>query len=101
MNEDGEDESAWQGWDVDSDSSDESESEGWIDVDDNNDALNISDSEDEGDKLPSAAPKNDEAPTASTRISTLATTKVCTTVTIGSFANFLLARFSLLRISLS
>lgn len=64
------DEEAWKGWDVDSASS-ESESEDWIDVEDNNKDLYISDSEDEG--KPEERPPS---PDASTRISTLATTKV-------------------------
>lgn len=40
------DEAAWQGWDEDSSDSN-SESDGWIDVEDNDDDLIVSDSEDE------------------------------------------------------
>ncbi|KAK7023814.1 protein SDA1 [Favolaschia claudopus] len=72
------DEAAWEGWDVDSDSSD-SESEGWINVSDDEQELHISDSEDEDkpkEKLP--APDAESAPDPSTRISTLATTKILT-----------------------
>lgn len=88
MNEDDEDEAAWQGWDVESDSSDGSESEGWIDVEDNDDTLNISDSEDEGDKLATGAQNADDDPTSSTRISTLATTKVSDIVGILHWYSF-------------
>ncbi|KAK0197425.1 SDA1-domain-containing protein [Armillaria mellea] len=71
----------WENWDVESDSSDsDSESEGWIDVDDADDQLVISDSEDEGEKKDGenvkAEEKNSEDVT--TRISTLATTKILT-----------------------
>ncbi|KAJ7197289.1 SDA1-domain-containing protein [Mycena pura] len=69
------DEAAWEGWDVDSASS-ESESEDWIDVEDNNKDLYISDSEDE-DK-PEERPPDEPSADASTRISTLATTKILT-----------------------
>lgn len=79
MNDDNDDEAAWQGWDVESDSSDESESEGWIDVEDNNETLNISDSEDEGDKV-KGTQDSGEVPASSSRISTLATTKVSSPV---------------------
>lgn len=83
MNEDDEDEAAWQGWDIESDSSDESESEGWIDVEDNdNNTLNISDSEDEGDKLATGAQN------AATRRTTLATTKVSDIVGILHWYSF-------------
>ena len=43
------DEGAWEGWDVESDSSEES-ADGWISVDSDSDDLEVSDSEDEGDK---------------------------------------------------
>ncbi len=69
----------WENWDVESDSSDsDEESEGWIDVDDADDQLVISDSEDEGEKKDGenakAGDKNSED--LATRVSTLATTKV-------------------------
>ncbi|OCH95200.1 actin cytoskeleton organization and cell cycle progression protein [Obba rivulosa] len=83
------DEAAWDGWDVDSDS-DES-SEGWIDVQSDGDSdLEVSDSEDEGDKHPKKgkgkAQDDEENPedaavaeeSAATRISSLATTKILT-----------------------
>ncbi|KAJ7929376.1 SDA1-domain-containing protein [Mycena leptocephala] len=69
------DEAAWEGWDVDSESSD-SDSEGWMDVEENNEDLHISDSEDE-DK-PKEPPPDADAPDPATRISTLATTKILT-----------------------
>ncbi|KAJ7771870.1 SDA1-domain-containing protein [Mycena metata] len=75
MDED--DEAAWDGWDVDSDSSD-SEPEGWIDVEDDNDDLHISDSEDEDKDKPKEPPSNADAVDPATRISTLATTKILT-----------------------
>ena len=44
------DEAAWEGWDVESDSSEDS-SEGWIDVDsDSDEDIEVSDSEDEDGK---------------------------------------------------
>jgi protein SDA1 len=58
------DESAWHGWDIESDSSDGSESGTWIDVDDAGSvAISGDESSDTEDSL--------------TRTSTLATTKVC------------------------
>ncbi|KAJ6547221.1 protein required for actin cytoskeleton organization and cell cycle progression [Mycena capillaripes] len=71
------DEAAWEGWDVDSDSSD-SESEGWIDVEDDDGDLHISDSEDEDKPKEPPPPPDAEATDPSTRISTLATTKILT-----------------------
>ncbi|KAI6043102.1 SDA1-domain-containing protein [Pisolithus marmoratus] len=41
------DEAAWEGWDVETDSESDSESEGWIDVESDGDDLEMSDSEDE------------------------------------------------------
>ncbi|KAF8236467.1 protein required for actin cytoskeleton organization and cell cycle progression [Tricholoma matsutake] len=64
----GDDESAWHGWDVDSDSSDGSESGTWMDVDDDTECLSISDVED--------GPGHVEDPPI--RTSTLATTKILT-----------------------
>ena len=86
------DEAAWEGWDVESDSSDNESSDGWIDVEsDGEDNLEVSDSEDEGDlKKDKGKGKEkamdvdkeddgDEVPALldPSRISTLATTKVC------------------------
>ncbi|XP_006458331.1 hypothetical protein AGABI2DRAFT_199902 [Agaricus bisporus var. bisporus H97] len=74
-NDDDDDDAAWEGWDEDSSDS-SSESEGWIDVEDDNDELVISDSEDEdnnGNK--EVAPKLD---TTETKFSQLATTKILT-----------------------
>ncbi|KAK0228256.1 SDA1-domain-containing protein [Armillaria fumosa] len=71
----------WENWDVESDSSDsDSESEGWIDVDDADDQLVISDSEDEGEKKDGENAKVDEknSEDVATRVSTLATTKILT-----------------------
>lgn len=76
------DDAGWEGWDVETDSSDdESESEGWINVDDGDDDLEISDSEDDEPKKTSQAADgtaaSGETPADSApRISTLATTKV-------------------------
>ncbi|KAF7338568.1 Protein SDA1 [Mycena venus] len=69
------DETAWNGWDVDSESSD-SDSDGWIDVPDDDDNLHISDSEDEDKPKEKETAPDTEDPT--TRISTLATTKILT-----------------------
>lgn len=61
------DDKAWDGWDVESDSSDDESDEEWHDVSDNDKNLVFSDSEDEADcRKPEAPP----------RISTLATTRV-------------------------
>ncbi|OBZ75766.1 Protein sda1 [Grifola frondosa] len=84
------DEAAWEGWDVESDS-DES-SDGWIGVEsDGDDDLEISDSEDEDGKhalkskgkdrtndVPQDVPKEDIAEATAARISSLATTKILT-----------------------
>ncbi|KAF8969872.1 protein required for actin cytoskeleton organization and cell cycle progression [Flammula alnicola] len=75
---DDDDESMWQGWDVESDESNSDSSEEWINVDDDdNDALVISDSEDEGD-LPKDKATEDPNSSNPLRISTLATTKILT-----------------------
>ncbi|KAJ7273409.1 SDA1-domain-containing protein [Mycena rebaudengoi] len=79
LGEDEDNEAAWEGWDVESDSSSDSDSEDWINVDDDDDKdLHISDSEDE-DK-PKATPVDAEMDVVdpATRISTLATTKILT-----------------------
>ena len=94
------DEGAWEGWDVESDSSEDS-SEGWIDVDsDSDEDIEVSDSEDEDGKKSKKGKgkgkgkgkvesededarsgdddnKEETAEEAVQRISTLATTKVC------------------------
>ncbi|KAF9452794.1 SDA1-domain-containing protein [Macrolepiota fuliginosa MF-IS2] len=75
--DDEDDENAWEGWDEDSSESG-SESEGWVDVEDDNNELVISDSEDE-DSMKGrgeAAPKTDSGET--TKTSLLATTKILT-----------------------
>ncbi|KAK0483327.1 SDA1-domain-containing protein [Armillaria novae-zelandiae] len=75
------DDAGWENWDVESDSSDsDSESEGWIDVDDADDQLVISDSEDEGEKKDGENAKVEEknSEDVATRVSTLATTKILT-----------------------
>ncbi|KAL0947247.1 hypothetical protein HGRIS_013368 [Hohenbuehelia grisea] len=72
------DEAAWEGWDVESDSSSDSEAEDWINVDDDDDDLNISDSEDEKEKKEPDDAEKTEEPDAATRLSTLATTKILT-----------------------
>ena len=89
------DEAAWEGWDVESDS--EESSDGWISVDsDSDEDLEISDSEDEDGKTSKKSKgkgkakakdaddmeaeddnKEETAEEAAKRISTLATTKVC------------------------
>ncbi|KAF9475067.1 SDA1-domain-containing protein [Pholiota conissans] len=71
------DETMWQGWDVESDDSDsESEFEDWISVNDSDSRdLIISDSEDEGEKTKL---HQEDAETNLSRISTLATTKILT-----------------------
>lgn len=80
--DDDDDESAWNGWDVESDSSSES-SDGWIDVQsEGDDDLEVSDSEDErekptADKADAALADDNVNGDGSSRISSLATTKVC------------------------
>ncbi|GLB35212.1 putative protein required for actin cytoskeleton organization and cell cycle progression [Lyophyllum shimeji] len=68
---DGDDDAAWEGWDVESDSSDDDSDEGWHDVSDDGGDIEISDSEDEAEKATSQ-------PDAPPRVSTLATTKILT-----------------------
>ena len=71
------DDSMWQGWDVDSDISEESDSEDWINVDDDdNGDLVISDSEDEGQPRIKDKIADEVAAAEPPRKSTLATTKV-------------------------
>lgn len=79
---DDDDEAMWQGWDVESDDDSDSDSEEWMNVDDDDDNdLVISDSENEGkdpkDRKSEVA--EEEAPSAP-RLSTLATTKVSSTL---------------------
>ncbi|KAG6878766.1 hypothetical protein C0993_008065 [Termitomyces sp. T159_Od127] len=66
-----EDEGAWDGWDVESESEDSDSDDEWINVSDDNADIVISDSEDEAEKAQSK-------PEAPPRISTLATTKILT-----------------------
>ncbi|CAL1703881.1 unnamed protein product [Somion occarium] len=87
---DEDDEGAWEGWDVNSDS-DES-SDGWIEVESDGDNLVVSDSEDEdgskkrkgkqneteGDVDVKMGEEKESTEDATTRISTLATTKILT-----------------------
>jgi len=73
---DSEDESKWEGWDVETDSSETSDEEGWMNVGSDDEGIVVSDSEEE------AATKEDEKeegpgePSQPPRMSTLATTKV-------------------------
>ena len=73
------DENAWEGWELESESSDDSsDAGGWIDVEsDGGDHLSISDSEDEDKKDNSKPTENEASSTEANRTSTLATTKVC------------------------
>ena len=69
-------EAAWQGWELESDSSEDSDSEGWMNVDSDSEGnLEISDSEDEKEMFMKDGEQ--EPDHTSDRISTLATTKVC------------------------
>jgi protein SDA1 len=81
--EEKDDEEAWEGWEVESESSDDSsDSGGWIEVEsDGGDHLNISDSDGEGEKSGEKLQENDGSATDANRTSTLATTKVCFTTT--------------------
>ncbi|KAG9075671.1 Severe Depolymerization of Actin [Ceratobasidium sp. UAMH 11750] len=88
------DDEGWDGWDVESDSSESSDaSDGWIDVESDSEELDISDSEDEGDKKrrkgkekevdegehEDAEMAGEEVKGAEpARVSTLATTKILT-----------------------
>ena len=71
------DESKWEGWDVETDSSESSDDEGWMDVDSDKDIV-VSDTDDEDgkmDKDPALEIQTLQAP----QPSTLGTTKVKTT----------------------
>ncbi|KAH0830417.1 SDA1-domain-containing protein [Lanmaoa asiatica] len=79
------DEAGWENWDVETDSSEsESESEGWIDISSDGEDLEVSDSEDEQerssaqarDKAKDVSDADKDAQAQDNRISTLATTKV-------------------------
>ncbi|KIJ69642.1 hypothetical protein HYDPIDRAFT_172966 [Hydnomerulius pinastri MD-312] len=85
------DEAAWEGWDVQTDSSEsDSESEGWISVESDGEDLEVSDSEDEGKEKQTVAGKSkvgekkgegeekEDAQVDENRVSTLATTKILT-----------------------
>lgn len=77
---DGEEEDeAWEGWEIGSESSDDSsDSGGWIDIEsDGEDHLNVSDSDAEDGKNGDKLRKDDGSPGDVNRTSTLATTKVC------------------------
>ena len=74
---------AWEGWDVESDSSDES-SDGWIDVDSEGSLVDLSDSENEseglgqsGERILNNSQKSFETQITPSRVSSLATRKVC------------------------
>ncbi|KAN0105324.1 protein required for actin cytoskeleton organization and cell cycle progression [Russula decolorans] len=75
-----EDDEAWEGWEIGSESSDDSlDSGGWIDVEsDGGDHLNVSDSGDEDGKNGDKLRKIDESAGDVNRTSTLATTKILT-----------------------
>ena len=78
---DEDDDTVWQGWDIESDESDEDsdEDEDWINVDDDEDEpLVISDSEDENEneKAKTGRANQDHESSNPPRISTLATSKV-------------------------
>ncbi|KAF8797849.1 protein required for actin cytoskeleton organization and cell cycle progression [Phlegmacium glaucopus] len=80
--DDEDDDTVWQGWDIESNESDvdSDEDEDWINVDDDeNEPLVISDSEDENDSKAKndRANQDDESPNPP-RISTLATSKILT-----------------------
>ncbi len=71
--EDDDDESKWEGWDVETDSSDSSDEEDWINVDSNDNDIVVTDSEDE-EKPTEESPKAESSQPL--RVSTLATSKV-------------------------
>ncbi|KAI0272597.1 SDA1-domain-containing protein [Gloeopeniophorella convolvens] len=77
--EEEDEEKAWEGWEMESDSSEDSSSSGgWVDVEsDGEDHLSISDSEDEKEKKDDPSAKAGPSTNAN-RISTLATTKILT-----------------------
>jgi protein SDA1 len=73
---DDDDESKWEGWDVETDSSESSDDEDWIDVDSDSDKhIVVSDSEDE-DNEKEKDPPFVAQPVQPPQPSTLATTKV-------------------------
>ncbi|KAI0270933.1 SDA1-domain-containing protein [Russula aff. rugulosa BPL654] len=75
------DDEAWEGWEIESESSDDSsDAGGWIDVEsDGGDQLNVSDSDDEDGKNGDKLRKVDDGSAADVnRTSTLATTKILT-----------------------
>lgn len=71
------DEAAWEGWDIETDSESDSESEDWINVESDRDDLELSDSEDETPAKKSE-PTEGECQQNQTRVSTLATSKILT-----------------------
>jgi protein SDA1 len=87
------DENAWEGWELESESSDHSsDSGGWIDVESDGDHLNISDSEDEDKKNIGKPAANEAPPTETNRTSTLATTKVCPILPLFSYSMHIVTR---------
>jgi protein SDA1 len=75
----GDDNAAWQGWDLETDSSESSGDEGWMDVSsDDEQEFGISGSEDENSKLTGKGEgeKGKQGRGVANRVSTLATTKV-------------------------
>ncbi|KAH9978317.1 protein required for actin cytoskeleton organization and cell cycle progression [Russula compacta] len=74
------DEEAWEGWEIESESSDDSsDSRGWIDVESGGeDHLSVSDSDSEHEKRGAQPPENDGPASDANRTSTLATTKILT-----------------------
>ena len=72
------DDTAWQGWDIDSDKSDEDsdEDEDWINVDDEPLVISDSDDENENERAENEGANQDHESPAIPRISTLATSKV-------------------------
>lgn len=76
LESDEDDESKWEGWDLESDSTESSDDEDWIDVDsDSGKDIVFSDSDDGDDKEEKRSPSEVQA-SQSSRHSMLATTKV-------------------------
>jgi len=73
---DSEDESKWEGWDVETDSSESPDEEGWINVESDDEDIVVSDSEDEAAKKENGKGEGPGESLQPPRVSTLATTKV-------------------------
>lgn len=73
---DSEDESKWEGWDVETDSSESSDEEGWMNVESDDGGIVISDSEDEAATKQGERGEEPSELSQPPRVSTLATTKV-------------------------